>query len=124
MIDAGRDSEEAREALCDAIAREVMGWEIARIEWAYSGTAPVWHDGAGHPLLTRYSWQPDRRDAQALEVVDRMLELGFRFALGAEQGRTFAVFETGSTESRSEHRDRRIAILRAALRAVSGRETT
>lgn len=119
MTDSWCDSEDARDALRDAVAREVMGWEVERIEWAYSGTTPVWHDSAGHPVLTRYSWQPDRHDAQAMDVVDRMLELGFRFTMGAGAGLAFAVFESGSTSTRTEHRNRRIAILRAALGAVS-----
>ncbi len=120
MIDSWHDSEETRSALRDAIAREVMGWEVLRIEWAYSGTTLVWHDSEGLPVLTRYSWQPDRHDAQAMEVVDRMLALGFRFAMGAGEGLAFAAFDRGATSSRAEHRDRRIAILRAALGAVSG----
>ena len=122
MTDSRGDSEEARETLRDAVAREVMGWRVERIEWAYSGTTPVWHDSGGLPVLTRYSWQPDRRDAQAMEVVDRMLELGFRFTMGAGAGLAFAAFESGSTTTRIEHRDRRIAILRAALGAVSRSE--
>ena len=113
------DSEEARDALRDAVAREVMGWEVERIEWAYSGSTLVWHDSAGHPVLTRYSWQPDLRDAQAMEVADRMLELGFRFVMEAGEGSTCVNFERDSVSSRIDHRDRRIAILRAALGAVS-----
>ena len=120
------DSEEARDALRDAVAREVMGWEVERIEWAYSGSTLVWHDSAGHPVLTRYSWQPDLRDAQAMEVADRMLELGFRFVMEAGEGSACVnatsrpiVFERDSVSSRIDHRDRRIAILRAALGAVS-----
>ena len=119
MTDSWCDTEDARDALRDAVAREVMGWSVECIEWAYSGTTLVWHDSAGHPVLTRYSWQPDRRDAQAMEVVDRMLELGFGFMMGAGAGLAFVAFESGSTSTRIEHRDRRIAILRAALGAVS-----
>ena len=118
MTDSWRDTEEARETLRDAVAREVMGWTALRIEWAYSGVTDVWHDPSGLPVLTRYSWQPDLRDAQAMEVVDRMLALGYRFAMGAERGLAFAAFETGPAPTRIEHRDRRMAILRAALRAV------
>ncbi len=119
VTDSWSDSEEDRETLRDAVAREVMGWEALRIEWAYSGATDVWHDPSGLPVLTRYSWQPDHHDAQAMEVVDRMLALGYRFAMGAERGLAFAAFETGAAPTRIEHRDRRIAILRAALRAVS-----
>lgn len=119
VTDSWSDSEEVRETLRDAVAREVMGWEALRIEWAYSGATDVWHDPSGLPVLTRYSWQPDCHDAQAMEVVDRMLALGYRFAMGAERGLAFAAFETEAAPTRIEHRDRRIAILRAALRAVS-----
>ena len=119
MTDSWGDTEEARAALRDAVAREVMGWTALRIEWAYSGATDVWHDTSGLPVLTRYSWQPDHQDAQAMEVVDRMLALGYRFAMGAERGLVFAAVETGSAPTRIEHRDRRVAILRAALGAVS-----
>ena len=124
MSDFWCDSEEARDALRDAVAREVMGWKVERIEWAYSGSTLVWHDSAGHPVLTRYSWQPDLRDAQAMEVVDRMRERGFRFVMEAGEGSTCVTFERGSVSSRIEHRDRRIAILRAALDAVSRKDAT
>ena len=120
MTDSCRDSEETRDALRDAVARVVMGWEAVRIEWAYSGTTQVWHDACGHPVLTRYSWQPDLRDAQAMEVVDRMLRLGFRFMMGAGEGTVCVTFERDSVSSRIDHHDRRIAILRAALGAASG----
>ena len=119
VIDSWRDSEETREALRDAVAREVMGWEVERIEWAYGGTTLVWHDSAGHPVLTRYSWQPDLRDAQAMEAVDQMLKLGFRFMMEVDEGSACVSFERGSAVSRIDHRDRRVAILRAALGAVS-----
>ena len=120
MIDLGGDTEEAREALRDAVAREVMGWRVERIEWAYSGTTLVWHDSGGLPVLTRYAWQPDRRDAQAMEVLDRMLALGFHFAMGAGGGLAFAAFARGAVSTRIEHRERRVAIVRAALEAVAG----
>ena len=42
------------------------------------------------PCSLRYSWQPDLRDAQAMEVVDRMLRLGFRFMMEAGGGYRFA----------------------------------
>ena len=122
MTDSWRDSEDARDALRDAVAREVMGWKAERIEWAYSGTTLVWHDDAGHPVLTHYSWQPDRRDTQAMEVADRMLELGFRFTMGADDRSACVSFERDSVCFRIEHRDRRIAILRAALGAVSAKQ--
>ncbi len=123
VSDPRRDGEAARRALCDAVAREAMGWRVERIEWAYSGATLVWHDEAGRPLLTRYSWQPDRYDAQAMAVVDRMLELGFRFAMETGEGSVRVSFQRDSVSSRFYHRERRIAILRAALGAVSGRPT-
>ena len=124
MSDSWCDSEEAREALRDAVAREVMGWMVERLEWAYSGNTLVWHDSHGLPVITRYSWQPDLRDAQAMEVVDRMLELGFQFSMRAGEGFAVAVFDLGAAAVfRNNQRDRRIAILQAALQAVSARET-
>ena len=119
MSDSKGDAEAACVDLRDALAREVMGWRVRRIEWAYSGATDVWHDTSGLPVLTRYSWQPDCHDAQAMEVVDRMLALGYRFAMGAERGLAFATFETDASSTRIEHRDRRVAILRAALHAVA-----
>ena len=122
MTESWCDSEEAREALRDAVAREVMGWQVERIEWAYSGTTAVWHDAAGHPVLTRYSWQPDLRDAQAMEVVDRMFRLGFRLVMTAGEQSACVSFECSSASTRIEHHDRRIAILRAALGALSAKQ--
>ena len=49
-----------------------------------------------------------------------MLERGFRFVMEAGEGSTCVTFERDSVSSRIDHRDRRIAILRAALDAVSG----
>ena len=123
MTDSWCDSEEARKALRDAIAREVMGWKAERIEWAYSGNTLVWHDSHGLPVITRYSWQPDLRDAQAMKVVDRMLELGFQFSMRAGEGFAIAAFDPGAAAFHGNQRDRCVAILQAALQAVSTIET-
>ena len=111
--------EDECETLRDAVAREVMGWSAERLPWAYRGTTLVWHDASGAPLMTRYSWQPDALDAQAMEVVDRMVARGFRFAMGAGEGGAFAEFARAGNTSRIEHRERRLAILMAALDAAS-----
>ena len=120
MTDSSGLSEEEREALRGAVARQVMGWESERVPWAYSGTTLVWCDSEGLAVLTVYAWQPDVQDAQAMQVVERMVGSGFRFTMGAGDGYAFAQFECGARASRAEDPDRRIAILKAALGALCG----
>ena len=119
VIDSAGLCEDERETLRDAAARQVMGWSTERLPWAYRGATLVWHDSAGVPVITWYSWQPDMLDAQAMQVADRMVTRGFRFAMGAEEGGAFAEFECDGRRSRVEHRERRLAILMAALEAIS-----
>jgi hypothetical protein len=116
---AHRATDEAREALRDDIAARVMGWTSGRVAWAYDGAAMLWHSADGIPLLPRDAWRPDQNDAQAMQVLERMVELGFDYVLGSSGGRTFAAFEgpDGGSE-RVEHPERRIALLRAALSAL------
>ena len=69
--------------------------------------------------MTEFSWRPDRNDAQNMQVLDRMIGLGFELVLTAHSGRTAALFSRGAKEaSRCEDRDRRIALLRAAVAAA------
>ena len=119
---AGRDapvSDADLEALCAEAARLVMGWEAADIPWAYDGVTSLWHTAGGNPVMTEFSWRPDRHDAQNMQVLDRMISLGFELALTARSGRTVALFSRRSKEAaRCEDRDRRIALLRAAVAAA------
>ena len=106
------------EALCAEAARLVMGWETADVPWAYDGVTSLWHTAGGDPVMTEFSWRPDRNDGQNMQVLDRMIGLGFELALTARGGRTVALFSRGSKEAaRCEDRDRRIALLRAAVTA-------
>ena len=107
------------EALCAEAARLVMGWETADVPWAYDGVASLWHTADGDPVMTEFSWRPDRNDAQNMQVLDRMIGLGFELTLAARGGRALALFSRGSGEAaRHEAPDRRIALLRAAVAAV------
>ena len=109
------------ELACADAARLVMGWTAAEVPWAYDGVAPLWHTADGDPVMTVFSWRPDRNDGQNMQVLDRMIELGFELTLTARGGRTVAQFGRGSgPPARSEDRDRRMALLRAAIAAVKG----
>ena len=111
-----------REALCLGVARIVMGWVSAEIPWAYDGVTPLWHTADGDPLMTVVSWRPDRNDTQTMQVLDRMIELGFELELSVCGKRTVAEFTLESAPvARGEDRDRRIALMRAALDAVEAR---
>ena len=108
------------ESLCTEVARRVMGWTSGDVPWAYDGVVPLWHTADGHPLMTRYSWQPDRNDAQNLQVLDRMIDLGFELDLAVRNGRTVVRFSRGPAPvAQGEDGDRRIALLRAALAAAT-----
>ena len=69
------------ETLCAGTARFVMGWETADVPWAYSDVASLWHTADGEPIMTEFSWQPDRNDTQNMQVLDRMIDLGFELTL-------------------------------------------
>jgi len=112
-------SDDGPEFLCAEPARRVMGWTVADIPWAYDGVAPVWHTAGGDPVMTVFSWRPDRDDAQNMQVLDRMVDLGFDLTLTAEDGRTVVrVGRAAMPAACGEHADRRIALLRAALAGV------
>ena len=112
-------SDDDRELLCAETARLVMGWTAADIPWAYDGATPVWHTAAGDPVMTVFSWRPDRNDAQSMQVLDRMVELGFEVTTTAGGGRPVVEIDRGSMPvARAEHDDRRAALLRAALAGV------
>ena len=107
------------ELACADAARLVMGWTAADVPWAYDGVAPLWHTADGDPVMTVFSWRPDRNDVQNMQVLDRMIELGFDLTLTAGGGRTVARFSRGAgSPVCSEDRDRRIALLRAAVAAA------
>ena len=107
------------EALCAEAARLVMGWEAADVPWAYDGVASLWHTTDGAPVMTEFSWRPDLDDAQNMQVLDRMIDLGFELVLTMHDGYTIALFSRGSEEAaRCRDRDRRIALLRAAVTAM------
>ena len=112
-------SDDDRELLRAETARLVMGWTAADIPWAYDGATPVWHTSAGDPVMTVFSWRPDRDNAQSMQVLDRMVDLGFEFTLKVSGARTVVQIGRGSTPVvRVEDADRRIALLRAALAVI------
>ena len=114
-------SDDDHESMCVEVARLVMDWAATDIPWAYDGVTSVWHTAEGDPVMTVFSWRPDRNDAQNLQVLDRMIELGFGLTLKARGECTAVQFSRGSMPpARREHRNRRVALLRAALAAVGG----
>ena len=108
-----------REALCADTARFVMGWTAADVPWAYDGTTPLWHTPGGDPVMTVFSWRPDRDDTQNMQVLDRMIGLGFELTLTVRDDRTEVRFSRGPAPvARNGHRNRRVALLRAAVAAA------
>ena len=113
MSDTGPETLRAEAALL------VMGWTVADVPWAYDGVTSMWHTVDGDPVMTVFSWQPDRNDAQNMQVLDRMIDLGFELTLTAHDECTVVQFARESNPvARSQDRDRRIALLRAALAAA------
>ena len=113
------------EALCSGVARHVMGWVSAEIPWAYDSRTSLWHTQDGDPVMTVFSWRPDRSDTQNMQVLDRMNELGFELVLTVRGNHTIAQFTLDSERvARSEDCDRRVALLRAALEAVDSPPNT
>ena len=114
-------SDDDHESMCAEVARLVMDWTATDIPWAYDGVTSVWHTAQGDPVMTVFSWRPDRNDVQNMQVLDRMLALGFGLTLTAGSGRTAVQFSRGCMPpARVEHRSRRIALLRAALAGIMG----
>lgn len=118
-------TESEREALCSRVARHVMGWVSAEIPWAYDGATSLWHTQDGDPVMTVFSWRPDRSDTQNMQVLDRMNELGFELVLTVRADRAVArILLDTERVAQSEDRDRRVALLRAALDAVHSPSNT
>ena len=112
-------SDDDLEFMCAEIARRVMGWTAADIPWAYDGVTSVWHSAAGDPVMTVFSWRPDSNDAQNMQVLDRMVDLGFELTLTACGERTVVRIDWESTPvARNDHPGRRVALLQAALKAT------
>ena len=112
-------SDDDLELVCAEIARCVMGWTASEIPWAYDGATSVWHSTDGKPIMTVFSWRPDRNDTQNMQVLDRMIALGFKLTLTACGERAVVQFSLGSRPAAcTDHRDRRVALLRAALAAT------
>ena len=102
------------ERMCTEIARLVMGWTAADIPWAYDGVTAVWHDAAGVPIMTVFSWRPDSSDAQNLQVLDRIVDLGFELTLTVHGERTVVeITRRSKPVARADHPNRRVALLRS-----------
>ncbi len=117
MADAAPASE--GEDLGASVAREVMGWRRARRSWAYSDEAELWYSGEDVPLMPCPAWRPEHDDAQAMQVLEHMGSLGFRWTLaGATPGAAAEFRHPDGRRARVEDPERRRALLRAALEAV------
>jgi hypothetical protein len=102
--------------LDDAAAVSIMGWICRRVPWAYDDSAELWHDADAVPLLTRHAWSPSEDHAQCMQVVEAMLERGFRLRLEWGNDGASACFESASgAGTPCRETDPRRAILRAAL---------
>lgn len=112
-------AQRATDRLRDDVARRVMGWTTARIPWAYDQSTVCWHNPDDVPVVPRAAWRPDADERQCARVLERMLELGFDFSLAIEGGEARARFGRGGAYgSGAAHRDRRTALLLAALDAL------
>ena len=84
---------------------------------AYDGVTSMWYTTNSDPVMTVFSWQPDRDDVQNMQVLDRMTDLAFEFTLTVRGERTVVGFSREPV-TRSEDRDRSGWLLRAALAAA------
>lgn len=99
-----------------------MGWQVIEIAWASDQTVPVWHEAKGDPVMSEFSWRPDRDEAQNMQLVERMLDLGYDFDLSVKRDHAVARFVAkGNRLGQSLHPDRKIAVLEAALEAIRSR---
>ena len=107
-----------RVELREDTARLIMGWRRVRIPWAYNDSAHCWQSDDGVPLMACHAWRPDEDDGQCMRVVERMVALGYVCSLTIESGRAAAAFASGETRPVTiEEPDRRLGVLRAAVRA-------
>lgn len=107
-----------RQQLRADVAQEVMGWCRREIAWAYDGTAACWHSKAAAALVTCHAWRPDEDADQSEQVLNRMLELGFRCSLELGAGDATVTFVRNDARGSESHADRRVAMLLAAVAAV------
>ena len=109
------------QALNSDVATRVMGWTLRCKAWAYSERTNVWHRDDGTPLATDHNWRPHADDRQLGQVIERMIELGYRLRLEVSALNTSAQFirdEAKMTPTMQTHNERRIAVLKAALAAL------
>ncbi|MBF2761488.1 MAG: hypothetical protein ISN28_14725 [Ectothiorhodospiraceae bacterium AqS1] len=103
------------------VAREIMGWQVIEMAWASDQTVPVWHDAKGDPVMSEFSWRPDRDEAQNMQLIERMIDLGYDFDLSLKRDHAIARFVAGHRFGQSLNPDRKLAALEAALEAVRSR---
>ena len=102
------------------VAQRIMGWQAASRSWAYQDVATVWHDEQGTPLIPTHAWRPDADDAQAMQVLARMLQLGFSYVVNGTEGHCRVSFRYGDIDKGiAEHSELRPALLTAAVAAMT-----
>ena len=114
-------------ALAEAVAVKVMGWR--RDDWSSYADGPRWLWTGGGPLdLGKYTrvadFRPDLNIAQAWEVKDRMIALGWDFDYDEEPSHhepPMAGFTKGADSYYAQAEIAPTAICRAALAAVEAR---
>lgn len=96
-----------------------MGWTLDPKPWAYNAVTEVWHGPDRTPIMTRHSWRPDEDDTQNMQVLDRMVSLGFSYQVRMHAGVvTVSFWNDEAKPAETSHADRRHAVLLAALSAV------
>jgi len=99
------------------LAENVMGWHVY-VGYVYH-LEPWWTDKGGVLLVAKDSWDPLANDAQAMMVLDRMVELGWDMELDGDSDGWFARFRKEAIKPNSAlTQARNIAICRAAKAAI------
>ena len=111
-------TEETVPRLRDDIATKIMGWETVTIPWAYTDEARCWQTPDGTPILPTKAWRPDEDELQCMQVLERMLELGYTLHLEVSQAETAASFTSNNGSGEARANERRSALLLAACAAL------
>lgn len=119
MLRAALD-EEQRRGLRDEVARSVMGWRLASVPWAYSGSTNCWLNDDDAAVLTQHAWRPDEDESQNSQVLQQMLTLGFDCSAEFAADENVVSFTRDLKEGVPVcHAERRVAMLLAALAALT-----
>ena len=101
--------------LGDWLAENVMGWQTCR-----RCTTPHYLDADGEWVPGYTSWDPEHVDTQAMQVLDKMIALGWYGELAHNYGNTFVSCRFGKLETGpiGTCRDTRAEAICSAARAA------